>query len=191
MTTRDAAQSILPSVTAPVPNSPWNLIGGDWAEGRGAISRTIRNPADASEVIREVREAAEEQVEAACTAAADAFVGWRATPAPERARVLFRFRELLEANYLDLSRGIVRENGKLLSEAKGSLRRGIDVVEFACGIASHLLGQVLPKRPARRGLSRGARAVGRGGRHSPVQLSGHDSAVDDADRSGLRQHVHS
>jgi malonate-semialdehyde dehydrogenase (acetylating)/methylmalonate-semialdehyde dehydrogenase len=121
-----------------------NLIGGQWVEGHGAINRTIRNPADSSEVIHEVREASQEQVEAACAAAAGAFMGWRATPAPDRTRVLFRFRELLEANYLELSRGIVRENGKLLSEAKGSLRRGIDVVEFACGIASQLMGQVLP-----------------------------------------------
>src|SRR5262249_55686642 len=76
-------------------------------------------------------------------AAARAFPAWRSTPPPDRARVLFRFRELLEANFQDLARGIVRENGKLLSEARGSLRRGIDVVEFACGIPSQLMGQTL------------------------------------------------
>jgi malonate-semialdehyde dehydrogenase (acetylating)/methylmalonate-semialdehyde dehydrogenase len=91
-----------------------------------------------------VREASAEQVDEACAAAARAFPAWRATPPPDRARVLFKFRELLEANFLDLARGIVRENGKLLSEARGSLRRGIDVVEFACGIPSQLMGRTLP-----------------------------------------------
>ena len=67
----------------------------------------------------------------------------RATPAPDRAHVLFKFRDLLEKNLSDLAHSIVRENGKLLSEARGSLRRGFDVVEFACGIPSQLMGQTL------------------------------------------------
>ena len=67
----------------------------------------------------------------------------RATPAPDRAHVLFKFRELLEKNFSDVAHSIVRENGKLLSEARGSLRRGLDVVEFACGIPSQLMGQTL------------------------------------------------
>jgi len=62
-----------------------------------------------------VREAAPEQVDQACAAAARAFPGWRATPAPDRAHVLFKFRGLLEKNYSDLAHSIVRENGKLLT----------------------------------------------------------------------------
>src|SRR5205807_9487540 len=102
------------------------------------------NPADATELVAAVREASPTQVDEACAAAAAAFHAWRATPPPDRARVLFRFRELLEANVDALARSIVRENGKLLSEARGSLRRGIDVVEFACGIPSLLMGRTLP-----------------------------------------------
>ena len=63
--------------------------------------------------------------------------------APDRAHVLFKFRELIEKNLSDLAHSITRENGKLLSEAHGSLRRGLDVVEFACGIPSQLMGQTL------------------------------------------------
>lgn len=122
----------------------FNSINGMAVEGRGARGRVLRNPADATEVIGTVREADSEQVAAACASAANAFAGWRATPPADRARVLFKFRDLLEANFLDLARGIVRENGKLLSEARGSLRRGMDVVEFACGIPSQLMGQTLP-----------------------------------------------
>ena len=123
--------------------SALNLIGGTWAVGSGFTNRDICNPADAAEVLALVREAAPEQVDEACASAARAFPGWRATPAPERAHVLFRFRELLEKNWEDLAHGIVRENGKLLSEARGSLRRGLDVVEFACGIPSQMMGQTL------------------------------------------------
>ena len=123
--------------------SALNLIGPAWVEGRGSTSRDIYNPADSAEMVAPVREAAPEQVDEACAAAARAFPGWRAAPAPDRAHVLFKFRELLEKNHADLAHSIVRENGKLLSEAHGSLRRGFDVVEFACGIPSQLMGQTL------------------------------------------------
>lgn len=120
-----------------------NLIGDRWVEGQGSVVRRILNPADTGDELSAVREASTQQVDDACAAAARAFPGWRATPPPDRARVLFRFRELLEKHFLDIARQIVRENGKLLSEAKGSLRRGIDCVEYACGIPAQLLGQTL------------------------------------------------
>ncbi len=105
--------------------SALNLIGGTWAVGSGFTNRDICNPADAAEVLALVREAAPEQVDEACASAARAFPGWRATPAPERAHVLFRFRELLEKNWEDLAHGIVRENGKLLSEAPARCGEGL------------------------------------------------------------------
>ncbi len=121
-----------------------NLIGGDWIEGEGAATRRIANPADTSQLIAAVREASPTQADAAANAANAAFPAWRATPPPERARVLFRYRELLEKNFDALAELAVRENGKLLSEARGSVRRGLDVVEFACGIPSLLMGKTLP-----------------------------------------------
>ena len=132
-----------PSATSSRSASALNLIGGTWVEGRGNTNRDICNPADTAELLAPVREAAPEQVDEACAAAARAFPGWRATPAPDRAHVLFKFRDLLEKNFSDVAHSIVRENGKLLSEARGSLRRGLDVVEFACGIPSQLMGQTL------------------------------------------------
>ncbi|QEH35750.1 Methylmalonate semialdehyde dehydrogenase [acylating] [Aquisphaera giovannonii] len=129
--------------TSPHSAAARNLIGGTWVEGRGDASRDIHNPADTAEMLASVREAAPDQVDEACAAAARALPGWRATPAAERARILFRFREFLEENFSEVARGIVRENGKLLSEARGSLRRGLDVVEFACGIPSQMMGQAL------------------------------------------------
>jgi malonate-semialdehyde dehydrogenase (acetylating)/methylmalonate-semialdehyde dehydrogenase len=121
-----------------------NLIGGAWTAGEGDTVRRICDPADTQKVLAEVREASDRQVDAACAAAHAAFPAWRATPAPDRARFLFRFRDLLETNFDDLARLVVRENGKLLSEARGSVRRGLDVVDFACGIPTLLMGKSLP-----------------------------------------------
>jgi malonate-semialdehyde dehydrogenase (acetylating) / methylmalonate-semialdehyde dehydrogenase len=122
-----------------------NLVAGAWIDGAGERTRAIRDPADSARTIAEVREASAKQVDDAVAAAAQAFIAWRATPAMDRARVLFRFRELLEAHFDDLAASVVRENGKLLSEAKGDVRRGVEVVEYACGIASHLMGRTLPE----------------------------------------------
>ena len=109
----------------------------------GNASRDIYNPADSAELVAPVREAAPEQVDAACAAAARAFPGWRARRRRIGLMSCSSSASLLEKNWTDLAHSIVRENGKLLSEAYGSLRRGLDVVEFACGIPSQLMGQTL------------------------------------------------
>jgi malonate-semialdehyde dehydrogenase (acetylating)/methylmalonate-semialdehyde dehydrogenase len=85
-----------------------SLIGGTWRLGRGNTSRDIYNPADTAELLAPVRGAAPEQVDEACAAAARAFPGWRATAAPDRAHVLFKFRDLLEKNHADIVHRIVR-----------------------------------------------------------------------------------
>lgn len=137
---RQPVETVLAKTAGPL---GWNLIGSRWVPGSGPQTRTLRNPADTAEVVAEVVEASAEQVDEACATAARAFPAWSATPAPDRARVLFCYRELLEENFDELAELIVRENGKLLSEARGSLRRGVDVVEFACGIPSLLMGRTL------------------------------------------------
>lgn len=120
-----------------------NLIGGVWVDGDGATTRRLCDPADTTKLVASVREASPAQIDTACAAAHAAFPAWRATPSPDRARMLFRFRELLEANFDDIAKLVVRENGKLLSEARGSVRRGLDIVEYACGIPSMLMGRTL------------------------------------------------
>jgi malonate-semialdehyde dehydrogenase (acetylating)/methylmalonate-semialdehyde dehydrogenase len=136
-----------PAGSVPVRQSVYaglNLIGSQRVAGRGPQTRQIVNPADTAELVAAVQEASPEQVEEVCAVAARAFPAWQVTPPPDRARVLFRYRDLLEEHFDELAGLIVRENGKLLSEARGSLRRGVDVVEFACGIPSQLMGRTLP-----------------------------------------------
>lgn len=128
-----------------VPHLGQNLIGGKWVVGEGPVSRPVPNPANVKEVLANVQEASIAQVDAAIEAAHAAFPAWSATPAPERARCMFRFRELLEKHVDELATMIVLENGKLLSEAKGDVRRGIDVVEFCCGAPALLMGKSLPE----------------------------------------------
>jgi malonate-semialdehyde dehydrogenase (acetylating)/methylmalonate-semialdehyde dehydrogenase len=69
-----------------------------------------------------------------------AFPGWRATPVAERARVLFRYRQVLEAEAENLARIVSHDHGKTLADAKGEVQRGIEVVEFACGMPSLMQG---------------------------------------------------
>ena len=80
-------------------------------------------------------------VSAAVNAAMDALPGWASTPPVRRAAVMFRFRELLEQHQDELAALITREHGKVLADARGSLQRGMEVVEFACGIPHLLKGE--------------------------------------------------
>ena len=81
------------------------------------------------------------EIDIAVAAARGAFPGWAATPPHVRARVLFRFRDLVERDLDRLAALITSEHGKVLSDAKGELIRGLEVVEFACGIPDLLKGE--------------------------------------------------
>ena len=76
--------------------------------------------------------------------AAAALPAWAETPVVERARLMFRFRALLEEHFEELAALVTREHGKTLAEARAEVNRGIEVVEFACGIPSLITGEVLP-----------------------------------------------
>ncbi len=80
-------------------------------------------------------------VDAAVSDAARAFTEWSAVPPPRRARVMFRFRELLESHADELAELIAREHGKVLADARGEVQRGLEVVEFCCGIPHLIKGE--------------------------------------------------
>jgi malonate-semialdehyde dehydrogenase (acetylating) / methylmalonate-semialdehyde dehydrogenase len=100
----------------------------------------VFNPAT-GERTRRVALADSGEVDAAVTAASAAFPGWAATPPLTRARVLFRFRELLDRHADEFAGIVTSEHGKVLSDAKGEVTRGMEVVEFACGIPQLLKGE--------------------------------------------------
>lgn len=95
------------------------------------------------ELIGEVTVAQREQVERAVASGAAAFRQWQAVPVVERARYLFRYADSLERRRDDLARSVSRENGKTLADAAGEVRRGIEAVEFACGMPSLMMGDAL------------------------------------------------
>src|SRR6266566_4415320 len=85
-----------------------------------------------------------EEVDSVVQAAAAALPGWAETPVVERARIMFRFRDLASQHADELARLVTREHGKTLAESRASVQRGIEMIEFACGIPSLSMGQTLP-----------------------------------------------
>jgi malonate-semialdehyde dehydrogenase (acetylating)/methylmalonate-semialdehyde dehydrogenase len=118
------------------------FIGGEWREISGVETTPVYNPSR-GEVIAEVPLCGADVVNEAVEAAAAAFPAWRDTPPIERARLFFRYRQLLEENFDRICEAVTREHGKTLAEAKGSVYRGIENVEYACGIPTLLMGDTL------------------------------------------------
>jgi len=85
--------------------------------------------------------ASEADVDAAIQSAHDAFASWSRTPVLRRARVMFRFKELIERDRKEIAALITQEHGKVLHDADGSIQRGLEVVEFACGIPHLIKGE--------------------------------------------------
>ena len=117
------------------------LINGEWLQPK-IPGTPVFNPST-GEVIAECPAGGAAEVEAAVAAAAAAFPGWSETPAVERARVFFRYRQLVERDFDKLCRVVSREHGKTHAEARGSVYRGLENIEYACGIPSLLFGDTL------------------------------------------------
>ncbi|AZY51453.1 CoA-acylating methylmalonate-semialdehyde dehydrogenase [Bordetella avium] len=121
-------------------NKLTHFINGQRYEGRSGRFTEGYNPST-GEVINSVALASAEDVDTAVAAAHAAFPSWSETPALKRARILFNFKALLDQHQDELAALITREHGKVFSDAKGEVTRGIEVVEFACGIPQLLKGQ--------------------------------------------------
>jgi malonate-semialdehyde dehydrogenase (acetylating)/methylmalonate-semialdehyde dehydrogenase len=117
-----------------------HFIGGAKIEGTSGRTGLVFNPAT-GEVSAEAPYANIAEVNSAVASATAALPGWAQTPASARSQVMFRFRELVIANMDVLAEIVSREHGKTLADAKGSIQRGIDVIEFACGIPHLMKGE--------------------------------------------------
>lgn len=117
---------------------------GHFIDGSRVLDETrtqeVFNPAT-GRVVRRVALAGKATVEDAIAAAEAAFPAWRDTPPLKRARIMFRFRELLEAHTDEVVALVTEEHGKVLNDALGELQRGIEVVEYACGAPEFLKGE--------------------------------------------------
>lgn len=116
-----------------------HFIAGDSVSSDGP-HLDVHNPAT-GEISTRITMARQPEVSAAVQAAAKAFTHWQQVTPLNRARILFRFKSLVEQNHQELATLITREHGKVLEDARGEVTRGLEVVEFACGIPHLLKGE--------------------------------------------------
>ena len=117
-----------------------HYINGQQVNGSGKNNGDVFNPAT-GEISAKVAFATEKETSLAIEAAKNALTSWSKTPPLKRARVMFKFKELIEHRTDELAEIITREHGKVFSDAKGEIARGLEVVEFACGIPQLLKGE--------------------------------------------------
>ena len=116
-----------------------HYINGQISGGESGQTQAVTNPAT-GEVTGQVALASRTDVNSAVAAASAAFPAWADTPPIRRARVMFKFLQLLNEHRDELAEAITREHGKVFTDAQGEVARGIDIVEYACGIPQLLKG---------------------------------------------------
>ncbi len=120
-------------------NNIGHFMGGKVVPGTGRTA-PVFNPAT-GEITGQVAMGGAAEVDAAVAAAAAAWPAWASTPPLRRARVMFKFKELMDRNTKRMAAAITAEHGKTLADAEGEVQRGIEVIEFACGIPHLLKGE--------------------------------------------------
>ena len=120
-----------------------NYIGGEWVEAKTDQTEPVYNPAT-GEVIAHVPISTQKDLDQAVEIAKKAFESWKEIAVPKRARILFKYQQLLVENWDELAKLITLENGKNFTEAHGEVLRGIECVEFAAGAPSLMMGDNLP-----------------------------------------------
>ncbi len=118
------------------------LIDGEFIESNSKDYLEVTNPLS-QEVLCEVPCASKNEVDKAVSSAVEAFVSWKETPPPERARLMMEYQALLKRNQEELAEILSKENGKTFEDAKGDVWRGIEVVEQAANISPMLMGETL------------------------------------------------
>lgn len=119
-----------------------NYINGKWVESKSTETVEVINPAN-KEVLVKVPQSTKEELDQAAQVAQDAFDDWSNTAVPKRARILFKYQQILMENKQELAEIITKENGKSVGEALGEVQRGIENVEFAAGAPSLMMGDSL------------------------------------------------
>ena len=121
-----------------------NFINGEWVAPTGGRTHLNHNPANTDEVVGEFPLSSQADVDAAVSAAREAYKTWRLVPAPKRAEILFRVAELLVKRKEEFSRDMTREMGKVLAETRGDVQEAIDMTYYMAGEGRRLFGQTTP-----------------------------------------------
>ena len=118
-----------------------HLVGGQSVAGTSDRVGPVFDPATGAQT-GEVALASVADVDAAVATAADAFAEWRHSSVASRTKLMFAFRQLLDANADEVARRLTAEHGKVHADARGEVARAIENVEYACGLAEHLKGTI-------------------------------------------------
>ena len=136
--------------TLPTPPDVFpNFVNGKWVPSKSPKRVANTNPADTRQVMGHVPQSSVEEANAAIEAAAAAFPPWRDTPAPVRARSLYRLLELLEKHKNELGAILTLEEGKVFGESVGEVSKSANVVEFYAGEGRRIAGETLPSEMPR------------------------------------------
>jgi aldehyde dehydrogenase (NAD+) len=127
-----------------MPESFLNYIGGKWVASKSGKTFANINPADTTENVGDFQASTSEDVTAACDAAAKAQSAWSATPAPRRGEYLFKAAELMESRLAKLGEEMTREEGKTLPEAKGEVKRAINILRYFGGEGARQFSYQIP-----------------------------------------------
>jgi acyl-CoA reductase-like NAD-dependent aldehyde dehydrogenase len=130
--------------TSAKPRVYQNFINGNWVAPISGKTIENRNPANTEEIIGIFPNSGSADVQAAVTAAREAYEKWRLVPAPKRGEMLFRAAELLVQRKEELSRDMTREMGKVLAETRGDVQEAIDMTYYMAGEGRRLFGQTTP-----------------------------------------------
>jgi alpha-ketoglutaric semialdehyde dehydrogenase len=130
--------------TAVAPRAFRNFIAGEWMESRSGEGIENRNPANTADLIGIFPASNQQDVELAVQAAAEAYRGWRLTPAPRRAEILYRAAETLVRRKDEYARDMTREMGKPITETRGDVQEAIDMTYFMAGEGRRQAGQTVP-----------------------------------------------
>ncbi len=121
-----------------------NYIDGQWSDSVSGETYTITNPAHKSQVLSRFQRSNNEDAVRAIEAARNALDGWASTPAPQRAAILFKALQLMEARGDELARSITIEEGKPIGDAMGEVKRSMNITEYAAGEGRRMFGNTTP-----------------------------------------------
>ena len=120
-----------------------NFSGGNWTKSKSDRSSDVFNPST-GQVIATVPLCSVEETNQIVEAAANVAADWKETPVVERARVMFRLRQIMESRFDEIAALVTREHGKTLAESRAEVQRAVEMVEFSCGIPSMIVGDTMP-----------------------------------------------
>ena len=119
------------------------LSGGKWQEGKSDRTSIVFNPST-GQGIAQVPLCSPDETNQVVKSAADAIYDWKETPVVERARLMFRLRQIMESRFNEIAALVTREHGKTLAESRAEVQRAVEMVEFSCGIPSMIVGETMP-----------------------------------------------